>query len=122
MEATVPGGGSCTGRVTARPAGETLELSGDTTAGRYYGVGLEQGGAGYVACGEEGEGRELAGAPAARGLALPTAPGWAIAWSPAFRQTAILAYRPGDEPGTWTVRWALGGRRQLATEVLRPAG
>lgn len=182
----MPGGGSYTGSIAARPTGEVLELSWDTTAGRYFGLGLEEGGAWYVACGEDGIGlglallgpggearwttatargevgicalvpapapggtlawepgpngapgfpfsrlilrvtedvaeAELTGGPAARGLALPTAAGWAIAWYPVFEQTVILCYRPGREPGTWAAQWALGGRPGTALERLRPA-
>ncbi len=185
MEATVPGGGSYTGTIAARPVGESLELSWDTTAGRYFGIGLEEGGAWYVACGEDGIGlglallgpggtlrwtpapargrvgfsalvpapaaagilaweagpqspsglpftrvslrdgvevaeAELTGGAPARGLCLPTAAGWAIAWSPAFEQTVVLSYRAGREPGTWAARWALGGRPGTAVELLRP--
>jgi len=181
----VPGGGSYTGTIAARPVGETLELAWDTTAGRYFGIGLEEGGAWYVACGEDGIGlglallgpggtlrwtpgpargevgictlvpapapdgalawepgpesflglpftrlslrgagevaeAELTGGPTARGLALPAAAGWAVAWYPAFEQTVVLCYRPGREPGTWAARWALGGRPGTAMELLRP--
>jgi len=181
----VPGGGSYTGTIAARPVGETLELSWDTTAGRYFGIGLEEGGAWYVACGEDGIGlglallgpggtlrwtpapawgqvgastlvpapaeagalaweagpegsaglpfhrlslrgageaveAELAGEVTTRGLCLATAAGWAVAWYPAFEQTVVLCYRQGREPGTWTARWALGGRPGIAVELLRP--
>jgi hypothetical protein len=186
VEATVPGGGRYAGTIGVRPVGETVELSWDTTAGRYFGIGLEEGGAWYVACGEDaaglglalvsregklrwspapnrgtvgsavlspafarrgspvweadpdspagspftalvleggGEVREagLRGGPVARGLALPTAAGWAIAWYPRFDQTVILRYLPGRRRGTWEAVWALGGRLELAGELLRPA-
>jgi hypothetical protein len=187
VEATVPGGGTYTGTITARPVGETVELVWDTTAGGYCGIGLEEQGAWYVACGEDGDGlglaligprgglrwspaprrgmvgvsrlarapaaagelrweagpaaaagfpfaglvlegagevrtAGLAGGPVARGLALATADGWAVAWCPRFEQTVILRYLPGREPGTWVALWALGGRPDLAVELLRPAG
>ena len=41
VEATVPGGGTYSGRVVGRAVGDTVELEWDTTAGRYVGVGLE---------------------------------------------------------------------------------
>lgn len=183
----MPGGGAYTGTIAVRPVGEALELSWDTTAGRYFGIGLEEAGMWYVACGEDGEGLGLVllgpsgqvrwisaaargrvgagtllpapapggalawepgpetapgfpfsrlvlrgaeevaeavlmGGPASRGLALPTAAGWAIAWYPTFAQTVVLGYRPGREPGTWTARWALGGRPGTAVERLSPVG
>lgn len=187
VEATVPGGGTYTGTVTARPAGDTVELIWDITAGRYFGIGLPEEGAWYVACGEDGDGLGLAlvgrddrlrwspapgrgmvalsslvpapappgthgwkagpagaagfpftglvlggrgevveavleGGPVARGLALPTTAGWAVAWYPRFDQTVILRYLPGREPGTWVALWALGGQPEPAVELLRPAG
>lgn len=187
VEATVPGGGAYTGSVAVRAAGPTVEVAWDTTAGRYFGIGLEQGGAWYVACGEDGPGlglgllgrdggfrwtpapsrgavgvaalvaapappgalawvpgspavgglpftrisltgggevveAELTGGSAPRGLGLPTAAGWAIAWYPVFGQTVILCYRPDEEAGTWRAVWALGGRPGTAWEVLRAAG
>jgi len=73
VEATVPGGGSYTGRVTARRRGAVVELEWDITAGRYVGVGLEAAGAWYVACGEAWEGL---------GLALVRVDG-TVRWSPA---------------------------------------
>jgi hypothetical protein len=184
VDATVPGGGTYTGTVTGRAVGSTLEMSWDTTAGRYFGIGLQEGGSWYVACGEDRTGlglallgaggelhwtpagargmtglstlvstpsaggliwqtgaqgsggfpftrlvltgsgevaeAELTGGSTARGLALPTAGGWAVAWYPDFEQTVILCYRPGPEPGTWTARWALGGKPGIAWERLRP--
>lgn len=185
MRATVPGGGRYTGTIEVRPVGETLELFWDTSAGRYFGLGLREEDAWYVACGEDagglglalvgrrgevrwspapgrgavgsatlapvfakvggpawaadaalsagfpfhsvvlhggGEVREaaLVGGPAERGLALSTAVGWAIAWYPRFDQTVILRYLPERRRGTWRAVWALGGRRELAGERLRP--
>ena len=73
VEATVPGGGTYTGRVVGRPAGDAVELEWDTTAGRYVGLGLEVRGAWYVACGEDWEGL---------GLALVHVDG-AVRWCPA---------------------------------------
>jgi len=186
VEATVPGGGAYRGTIAVRPVAETVELEWDTTAGRYFGIGLEEQGAWYVACGEDGDGlglavigrrggvrwspapgrgtvgaaclvrvpapsgelrweagsaaagfpftglalegagevrtAALAGGPVARGLALPTADGWAVAWYPRFDQTVILRYLPGREPGTWVALWALGGWSDPAVELLRPAG
>ena len=49
VEATVPGGGSYTGRVTVRPVGGVVEVEWDTTAGRYVGLGLPEVGAWFVA-------------------------------------------------------------------------
>ncbi|MBP1632309.1 MAG: hypothetical protein H6Q11_597 [Acidobacteria bacterium] len=60
VEATVPGGGSYTGRVTVRPVGGVVEVEWDTTAGRYVGLGLPEVGAWFVACGEDREGLGLA--------------------------------------------------------------
>lgn len=60
VEATVPGGGAYTGRVTARLAGDTVEMEWDITAGRYVGLGLARAGAWYVACGEDWAGLGLA--------------------------------------------------------------
>ena len=60
VEATVPGGGSYTGRVTARPVGAVVEVEWDTTAGRYLGLGLPVAGAWFVACGVDREGLGLA--------------------------------------------------------------
>jgi hypothetical protein len=60
VEATVPGGGSYTGRVVGRSVGDAIELEWDTTAGRYVGLGLEVRGAWYVACGEDWAGLGLA--------------------------------------------------------------
>lgn len=183
----MPGGGTYTGTIAARAVGETVELAWDTSAGRYFGIGLPERGAWYVACGEDGDGlglavvggrgdlrwtpapergtvgsshlvpvpgpsgeltwdagraagagfpftglalegaeevhiAGLAGGPVPRGLALPTAVGWAVAWYPRFDQTVILRYLPGREPGTWVALWGLGGCPDLAVELLRPAG
>ena len=60
VEATVPGGGTYTGRVIARLAGDAVELEWDITAGRYVGLGLAAAGAWYVACGEDWAGLGLA--------------------------------------------------------------
>lgn len=187
VEATVPGGGTYTGTIAARAVGDAVELAWDTTAGRYFGIGLAEEGAWYVACGEDGDGlglalvgrggglrwspapergmvgasslvpapapsgafgweagrpaaggfpftglvlegrgevleARLAGGPVARGLALPTTAGWAVAWYPRFEQTVLLRYLPGREPGTWVALWALGGQAEPAVELLRPAG
>ena len=181
----MPGGGAYTGTIAGRRVGDTVELSWDTTAGRYFGIGLEEEGAWYVACGEdagglglalvhrggelrwspapargtvgrgalspvftrwggpawlarptppagfpfsgltlEGTGEvrtvALAGGAVERGVALPTAVGWAIAWYPRFDQTVILRYLPGRRRGTWQAVWALGGHPEPAVELLRP--
>lgn len=73
VRATVPGGGRYRGTIAVRPVGETLELCWDTSAGRYFGIGLSEGDAWYVACGEDAGGL---------GLALVGRPG-EVRWSPA---------------------------------------
>ncbi|MBM3695683.1 MAG: hypothetical protein FJW79_07100 [Actinobacteria bacterium] len=59
-EATVPGGGTYTGRVVGRRVGPTVELEWEVTAGHYVGLGLEAAGAWWVACGEDWDGLGLA--------------------------------------------------------------
>jgi len=99
VEATVPGGGSYTGTIAARPVGGTLELSWDTTAGRYFGIGLEEGGAWYVACGEDGIGL---------GLAL-LGPGGTLRWTPApARGTVGSSNLIPDPAAAGAPAWAAG--------------
>jgi len=73
VEATVPGGGTYSGRVVGRAVGATVVLEWEVTAGHYVGLGLPMGGAWYVACGADWEGL---------GLALLEANG-TVRWSPA---------------------------------------
>jgi len=88
VEATVPGGGTYTGTISARAAGETVELAWDTTAGRYFGIGLEEEGAWYVACGEDGDGL---------GLALIGRRG-GLRWSPAPQRGTVGVSRLASAP------------------------
>ena len=60
VQATVPGGGEYTGRISARHAGDAVTLEWDITAGRYVGIGLPLGDHWYVACGDTWEGLGLA--------------------------------------------------------------
>ena len=73
VEATVPGGGTYSGRLVARPVGDTVAVEWDTPAGRYVGVGLAVQQAWYVASGEDWTGL---------GLALIRVDG-SVWWSPA---------------------------------------
>jgi len=99
VEATVPGGGTYTGTIAAREVGETVELAWDITAGRYFGIGLAERGAWYVACGEDGEGL---------GLALVGGRG-GLRWTPAPERGAVGASRlvPARVP-SGELRWEAG--------------
>ncbi len=126
VEATVPGGGSYTGRVFGRPVGDTVELEWDITSGRYVGLGLEVRGAWYVACGEDWAGL---------GLALVRVDG-TVRWCPAPETGEVGASRlvpsgvrhweagPGTAPGFPFSAVSLTGSRYLREAELRggPAG
>lgn len=98
VQATVPGGGTYEGIVEVSPAGETLEFAWDTSAGSYVGIGLAEGEAWYVACGEDAD---------RLGLALVT---WAgrLRWSPATDPGTV---------GTGTLAPAFAGRDAPAWTV-----
>lgn len=126
VEATVPGGGSYTGRVFGRPVGDTVELEWDITSGRYVGLGLEVRGAWYVACGADWAGL---------GLALVRVDG-TVRWCPAPETGEVGVSRlvpsgvrrweagPGTAPGFPFSAVSLAGSRYLREAELLggPAG
>jgi hypothetical protein len=92
VEATVPGGGTYTGRLVGRAVGNTVELEWEISAGRYLGIGLEAGGAWHVACGED---------TAGLGLVLLDERG-KVRWSPAPTRGLVAATRLAAlGPGRW---------------------
>ncbi|MBN2113281.1 MAG: hypothetical protein JW785_04045 [Acidimicrobiia bacterium] len=121
VEATVPGGGSYSGLVTARPVGAAVELEWDITAGRYVGLGLGAAGVWFVACGEDWEGL---------GLALVRVDG-SVRWCPARQRGEVAATilepsgarhwkaGPGTAPDFPFASIALNGARYLCEAELQ---
>lgn len=120
VEATVPGGGAYSGRVTARRAGATVELEWDITAGRYVGVGLEEGGHWYVACGADWEGLGLALLGEDGQVRWTPAPGRGTVGTTGLHREGAAAWKagPATSAGLPFTGVSLVGRGELVEAVL----
>jgi hypothetical protein len=121
VEATVPGGGSYSGRVVGRAAGRAVELEWDITAGHYVGVGLEVAGAWYVACGEDWEGLGLALVRVDGSARWSPAPGPGEVGATALAPIGVRHWDagPGTAPDFPFASVILGGARYLREATLR---